>query len=92
MSFNKCQGQTLDKLAIDLRSQVFAHGYLYVAKSRIRQFGNICFYIKPNQIEEKDSTFAKNVVYKDLIALANEIFNIANEVLNVANENSEINV
>jgi ATP-dependent exoDNAse (exonuclease V) alpha subunit len=74
MSFNKCQGQTLDKIAIDLRSQVFAHGYLYVATSRIRQYANICFYILRGQEEDKDKnvTFVKNVVYKDLIEIANK--------------------
>ena len=73
MSFNKCQGQTLDKIAIDIRSQVFAHGYLYVATSRIRQYANICLYILQNQEEDKTKkvTFVKNVVYKDLIEIAN---------------------
>ncbi|XP_034936444.1 uncharacterized protein [Chelonus insularis] len=35
MTINKAQGQTFDKIAIDLRKDVFNHGQLYVAMSRL---------------------------------------------------------
>jgi len=36
-TFNSCQGLTLDRIVIDLRTSVFAHGQLYTALSRVRQ-------------------------------------------------------
>ncbi|CAG8835143.1 13400_t:CDS:1, partial [Racocetra persica] len=33
-TFNSCQGLTLDRVVIDLRTHVFAHGQLYTALSR----------------------------------------------------------
>ncbi|XP_058796990.1 ATP-dependent DNA helicase PIF1-like [Phymastichus coffea] len=36
ITINKSQGQTFDKIGIDLRRDVFNHGQLYVAMSRVR--------------------------------------------------------
>jgi len=36
-TFNSCQGLTLDRAVLDLRSPVFAHGQLYTALTRIRE-------------------------------------------------------
>lgn len=36
MTINKAQGQTFQKIGIDLRRDVFNHGQLYVAMSRVR--------------------------------------------------------
>jgi hypothetical protein len=36
-TFNSCQGLTLDRVVVDLRSPVFAHGQLYTALSRCRK-------------------------------------------------------
>ena len=37
MTINKSQGQTFDKVGIDLREECFGHGQLYVALSRVRR-------------------------------------------------------
>jgi ATP-dependent DNA helicase PIF1 len=41
MTINKSQGQTLDRVGIYLKTNVVAHGQLYVALSRARQKDNI---------------------------------------------------
>ena len=38
MTINKSQGQTFEKIGIDLRKNVFNHGQLYVAFSRVRSW------------------------------------------------------
>ena len=62
-TFNGCQGLTLDKTVLDLRTEVFAHGQLYTALSRIRIRQNIVVLYSEYH---KDHTM-KNVVYKDLL-------------------------
>ncbi|KAG2139347.1 hypothetical protein DEU56DRAFT_735691 [Suillus clintonianus] len=67
--FNGCQGLTLDKTILDLRCNVFTHGQLYTALSRIcqRQDSHI---LLP---EDKTNVGSKmlNVVYKELLLETN---------------------
>ena len=46
ITVNKSQGQTLDKVCLDLREHQFAHGQLYVGASRVRSRDNIFGYGK----------------------------------------------
>jgi hypothetical protein len=62
-TFNSCQGLTLDKVAIDFRTDVFAHGQLYTAISRIRNRSNAKILVDPIKF---DGTVA-NVVYPSLL-------------------------
>lgn len=62
-TFNGCQGLTLDKTVLDLRSQVFAHGQLYTALSRVRVRGDSCVLLP----EDEQDNCTTNVVYKDLL-------------------------
>ena len=48
MTINKSQGQTFDKIGILLRTPVFAHGQLYVAISRVRNFDGLTFMVQTN--------------------------------------------
>ena len=63
MTINKSQGQTLDRAGIYLADDVFAHGQLYVAASRVAHPDNIRFTLKcfPH------STRTTNIVYQDVI-------------------------
>jgi hypothetical protein len=60
-TFNSCQGMTLDKVVIDLRTEVFAHGQLYTALSRIRNKDDARILMPTDRV------MTKNVVYQALI-------------------------
>ena len=64
VTFNKCQGQTLDFIGVETRDQSFSHGQCYVALSRVRHRNALCFYGTSEHLE------IKNVVMRDMIALA----------------------
>jgi hypothetical protein len=41
ITFNSCQGLTLDKVVLDLTIPVFAHGQLYTSLSRVRRGNDV---------------------------------------------------
>ncbi|GBN02340.1 hypothetical protein AVEN_260402-1 [Araneus ventricosus] len=47
MTINKAQGQTFDKICLDLTKPVFSHGQLYVGLSRVRSFDSVTV-VSPN--------------------------------------------
>ena len=65
ITINKSQGQTLKNVGVWLRGQVFGHGQLYVACSRVSAPSQLKFAImrEPNQIELE----ARNVVYHEVL-------------------------
>lgn len=63
MSINKSQGQTFEKIGIDLTRDVFGHGQLYVALSRTRNWSRIKVKIDD---DNKDGLI-KNVVWKEAL-------------------------
>ena len=60
MTINKAQGQTLTKVGIFLKNEVFTHGQLYVAFSRVRQFSDVKVGVPDNHLT------TANVVYKEI--------------------------
>ncbi|KAG2056793.1 ATP-dependent DNA helicase PIF1, partial [Suillus hirtellus] len=62
-TFNGCQGLTLEKAVLDLRTDSFAHGQLYTALSRVRCRRDIRTLF-PSEGEEKTTA---NVVYRQLL-------------------------
>ena len=50
MTFNRSEGQTLKRVVLDLRSELFAHGFLYVGLSRVTDVGNLFLFAPPNKL------------------------------------------
>ena len=65
ITINKSQGQTLKFAGVWLRGEVFAHGQLYVACSRVSHPDNLRFALKrdPHRAE----CIANNIVYKEVL-------------------------
>lgn len=65
-TFNSCQGLTLNRAVIDLRTPVFSHGQLYTSISRLRHRSQIrCFF---DRIEKHDlNKTTRNIVYRELL-------------------------
>jgi hypothetical protein len=60
MSVNKAQGQTLEKVGIMLKSDMFSHGQLYVALLRTSNVDNLMV------AKTSNSTDLVNVVHKSI--------------------------
>ena len=68
-TINKSQGQSLKNVGVWLRGQVFGHGQLYVACSRVSAPSQLRIAIKRDpetQADEKSLT-AKNIVFKEIM-------------------------
>lgn len=66
MTYNKSQGQTLDKILLDIVTSPFAHGHLYVALSRVTLYSNIRVLCNEEEVFERAPT-VKNITYSELI-------------------------
>ena len=69
MTINKSQGQTLQKVGLDLTDDVFTHGQLYVALSRTTSREYILCLVKTNRLIDNVPHVA-NVVFRKLILAA----------------------
>ena len=61
MSTNKAQGQTMDFVGVYLPEDVFTHGQLYVALSRVRNSQSVAVFVN------NDEGYTKNIVYKEVL-------------------------
>ncbi|GBN29840.1 ATP-dependent DNA helicase PIF1 [Araneus ventricosus] len=59
MTINKAQGQTFDKIRLDLTKPVFSHGQFYVGLSRVRSFDSVTV-VSPN-------SEIYNCVYREIL-------------------------
>ncbi|XP_054260342.1 uncharacterized protein LOC128984992 [Macrosteles quadrilineatus] len=66
MTGHKSQGQTIDRVGVDLRSDCFTHGQLYVLLSRVRHPDDIVVLVHPDRVHE-GVAYAKNIVYDELL-------------------------
>lgn len=60
ITYNKCQGITLNVVGVDQRENVFSHGQLYVALSRTGS--------PNNQFILSTTKFIKNIVYTEILS------------------------
>jgi ATP-dependent DNA helicase PIF1 len=56
-TIHSSQGQTFDKVGIDLTKPVFTHGQLYTALSRVRRRQDVLLRLQINQISTTNVTF-----------------------------------
>jgi hypothetical protein len=69
MSINKSQGKTIDKEVLDLRTNCFSHGQLYVALGRVKNSNSIQILCN------KESKKFQNIVIRSLIFNKSTNFN-----------------
>ena len=66
MTYNKSQGQTLERILLDTVNHPFAHGHLYVALSRVTLYSNIRIILDESDVFEGCPT-VKNITFKELV-------------------------
>jgi hypothetical protein len=66
LTHNKSQGQTLNRVGLDLTTDVFSHGQLYVDATRVRDRGSIRVLTLPHRIVN-GIAHVLNIVYKELL-------------------------
>uniref|UniRef100_A0A182N6N5 ATP-dependent DNA helicase n=1 Tax=Anopheles dirus TaxID=7168 RepID=A0A182N6N5_9DIPT len=69
MTINKSQGQSLNHLGLFLPTNVFAHGQLYVALSRVTSRQNVAVLILHPAQENREGVATKNIVYKEIVGI-----------------------
>lgn len=83
ITFNKSQGQTLEKVILDLRSNLFAHGYLYVGLSRVFDCNNMYLYARKEDLYYSNhqheahinhGCIINNIVFKDILDFLDSVY------------------
>jgi hypothetical protein len=62
MTTNKSQGQSFEKVLLDLSDDPFSHGQTYVAMSRVRRYDNIRLIVRPDMLMDYEDYDAGDCV------------------------------
>jgi hypothetical protein len=65
MTINKSQGQSVTNVGINLLSQVFSHGQLYVALSRCTSGNRVKVLLNE---KDRESQRTANIIYKEMFS------------------------
>jgi ATP-dependent exoDNAse (exonuclease V) alpha subunit len=63
LTVHKAQGQTFDQIGMLQKTEMFAHGQLYVAVSRVKCWENIKIQVQSNRL----NNMIKNIVYQEIL-------------------------
>ncbi|XP_076908503.1 uncharacterized protein LOC143565407 [Bidens hawaiensis] len=69
MTINKSQGQSLNRVGLYLKNDVFSHGQLYVALSRVTSKKGLKILILDKYVKQTSKT--TNVVFKEIFSFLN---------------------
>lgn len=72
-TIHKSQGLTLKKVVVDMRSEFWEHGQLYVALSRIKDPKNLCILLPES--ENENDCLIKPISDDAIVSLVNEVEN-----------------
>lgn len=67
LTTNKSQGQTLNRVLLDTRKEVFAHGQAYVACSRVRNFACLAFLTEAAQAAGSTSSSGSRPTFQNWV-------------------------
>uniref|UniRef100_A0A914YRQ3 ATP-dependent DNA helicase n=1 Tax=Panagrolaimus superbus TaxID=310955 RepID=A0A914YRQ3_9BILA len=73
LTVHKAQGQTFQKIAIDISKGVYVHGHLYVAISRTKAWHRLKIKLHPDDVNR-----SRNIVYTELLDV-NPLTNLPQE-------------
>jgi ATP-dependent exoDNAse (exonuclease V) alpha subunit len=67
---HRCQSQSIDFVAVDMSKDVFGHGQLYTALSRLRESDRLLLMVdeaSQDNVEDKTTVHVHNIIYPPLI-------------------------
>jgi hypothetical protein len=79
LSFNKSQGQTLERVLLDLRQAPFCHGHLYVGLTRVVKAADIAAFCCEHQATQDNRVRTTNVYWPELTPSTNRRNGVDND-------------
>ena len=70
---HKSQGQTLDRIAINISDPAFAHGALYVALSRVRRLADIYLFGLPDWPPDGPSFHINTYIREEMVRMTEDL-------------------
>ena len=71
LTYNRAQGQTADKVVLDVVHPPFSHGQFYVASTRTRYYNHTMIYGHERQLQNDGSIIIPNITHKEVLIQEN---------------------